>query len=92
MTDRELDDMVLIAAAIKMADDLSDGHVTIIKSTYHWRVGFRSPGRGEEAPFEYVGTGLTLREALSGALREAVREEEEAAAYIAALRNGATVE
>ncbi len=65
MTRKQAEDH-LLERAIEMARLTSDGHLTILKFTSNWRVGFFTPGDRED--IDRFASGKTLLEALHAAL------------------------
>lgn len=61
-----LDDTLLLARVQEVANSKFDGHMTILKFTSNWRVGFVTPTAREEV--SALAVGKTFAEAASNAL------------------------
>jgi hypothetical protein len=59
-------DAELMAMLVKVADYEYDGHLTILKFTTNWRIGFGTPNDRED--IDGLNVGKTFREAAQIAL------------------------
>ena len=60
--------MALLYKLVDIAAEISDGHVTIMKFTTHWRVGFFTPG--DRFDIDGLCEGNTFEEAAERAIKE----------------------
>jgi hypothetical protein len=69
-----MDDVTALMQLVECADELWDGHVTIMKFTTNWRVGFGTLASGDimelRADIAEMAEGKTLAEAAAKALSE----------------------
>jgi hypothetical protein len=63
------EDLELLKAIVEMADKQFDGHLTVMKFTTNWRVGFQTPAGRED--IDKMPSGDTFAEAARNALLSA---------------------
>lgn len=63
------DDTLLLVKLQEVANAKFDGHLSIMKFTTNWRVGFRTPNFRED--IDNMATGQTFSEAATRALERA---------------------
>jgi hypothetical protein len=61
-----MDDSQLFAKLQEVAEEISDGHVSILKFTTNWRVSFETPNDRDD--IREMAVGRTFAEAARGAL------------------------
>ena len=71
-----LGDAYLLRRLVAKADASADGHLTIMKFTTNWRVGFGTPANQEDV--YRMPQGATFREAAEAALKRRIPPASEA--------------